>query len=554
MKIIIFLFLFYCINNFNSYGQFILEVNSLKAYTCMDSTVKFTAKVTDGLNPITDVDYKWSFGDGSPFESGLNLDTTKHAFTKGGGYIIRVDAIKGIDSDYFLYKFEVALTPNFSGTNSDRKDPFCLGQQVFLTGKIADSTWTYKMPDLKVEENPSLISNSVINQTKFDYRIFNKTQAIATALDIDTIGINLEHSNLSDLKIELVCPNGSFIILKDFGGPNKYFGEPIIGGNPDLAGIGYNYYWTNSPDFGTMNAASPSGSSLPSGSYAPEQTFDLLAGCPLNGEWILKITDNQAPDSGFVFLSQIKFESSLLPAKWEYKHTYSFPVWKGSGVSSTSSSGLATAIPQVYGNHRYTFNVKDNFGCPQDTSVYNTVEAPTFTTDSTSGPFNLVINFDNTTSWKADYIWDFGDGTNTGLGDTLSHTYTKEGKYWAHLTAITDDGCQDTAQSVLITVTIPPSSFEDIPNVFTPNGDGKNDVFKISESSAAGIETFNCWIYSRWGKKIAEWNSIEDAKIGWDGNFNGGQKASPGIYYYVLKAKGFDGIEYEKKGSVQLFR
>jgi len=552
MKIIIPLFFFLCLNSLNSYGQFALTVKSSKINACQDSSIQFVALI-NGIVPVDGVSFKWSFGDGSMDETGTNLDTVKHVFTNGGGHIIRVDASKDLDSDYSLYKFEVALTPNFSGTNSDLNDSICITQQIYLTGKIADSTWTYKIPDLKEEQIPALISNSVVYQSKFDYRIFEKTQTVGSATDIDTIAIKLEHSNLSDLKIELFCPSGSSIIIKDFGGSNKYFGEPVIGGNPEMAGKGYTYLWTNSPDFGTMNSAMPIGNSLLAGSYTPEQSFDMLIGCPLNGEWILRITDIQVPDSGFVFSSQLVFESSLMPESWKYKHSYSSKVWTGREVSSTTTSGLATANPDIYGRLKYTFKVKDNFNCPQDTSVYKFIEQVFFTTDSAKGPFPWKVNFANTNSWPSEYVWDFGDNTPLGSTDTISHIYEKDGIYTVKLTAISDENCQDTA-SVIITVTIPPSSFEDLPNVFTPNGDGKNDYFKISESSAAGIETFNCWIYSRWGKKVVEWNTIEEAKIGWDGNFDGGQKASPGVYYYIIKAKGFDGKEYNPNGSIQLFR
>ncbi len=562
MKQICFLLFFLSLNFFQAYGQFILQVKSTSIHSCKNDSVEFIALVIDGTNIINDVTFKWSFGDGTDFETGLNLDTIKHVFKKGGGYIIRVDASKGVESDYVLYQYEIALTPNFSGTNSDIKDPICLGQEVLLTGKVADSTWKYKIPNVNKETKPIVIHDKKTFQSNFDYRVFNKTQFLTAPGDIDSVGVKLEHNNLNTLKIELICPSGKNIVLKEFGGANKFFGEPVIGGNPTIAGIGYNYYWTNSPTFGTMNSASPAGISLPAGNYAPEQAFNMLAGCPLNGEWKIKISDSQAPDSGFVFTTQLSFNKVLLPVSWEYKHAYSSPVWRGSGVSTTSSSGLATAIPDLYGNHKYTYTVTDNFACKQDTSVYNSVEpaslsalvgASTSTSDSLKGPFPLTIKFDNTTSWKAEYLWDFGDKTETSVGDQVEHIYIKDGIYKALLTATTDDGCKDTA-SVLITVTIPVSSFEDMPNAFTPNGDNKNDIYKISESSATGIETFNCWIYSRWGKKLAEWNTVEEAKAGWDGNFNGGQQATPGVYYYYLKAKGFDGREYEKKGSFQLFR
>ncbi len=555
MKIIISVVLFLSTFSLSTYSQFILEINSSKLNACQDSTVQFTAKVTSAGLPESDVNYLWSFGDESAEISGLNLDTVKHKFTKGGGFIIRVDADKGVDSDYALYEFEVALTPNFSGTKSDKPDPICLGQTAILSGQIADSTWRYQIPDLLKEAMPVEIVNTRVYQKIHDYRIFAENQTLLAASDIDSIGVELEHSNLNQIKIELICPSGNSIILKDFGGAVKYFGEPIIGGNPDLQGIAYKYYWTNSPVFGTMNSTIPAGNSLQEGNYTSEQSFALLSGCHLNGEWKIKISDNQLADSGFVFSIQLTFNSSLLPSEWTYKHIYSFPQWIGNGVSSTSGDGLAAATPTGRNNYGYTYKVNDNFGCPQDTIINVRVEPVTFTVSPTETEFGKPVDFENTTSWAVDYIWDFDDDSEFGEGSPTVHTYLTDGEFWAQLTAISAVGCQDTSERILIKVTIPKAKLESIPNVFTPNGDGKNDSFRIPAESMEGIKSLDCKIYSRWGKKVAEWNSVEDAEIGWDGNFGGGQKATPGVYYYVLKAEGFDGTVYDdKNGSFQLLR
>lgn len=548
MKFRISFFTFLFSISVNLFSQIsITSINSSTVNSCIDSVVQFSAVVSyGGTNPVN---YTWSFGDGSGDESGIDMDTINHTFTDGGGYIIRLDVNDGIDSDYFLLNYKIALEPNFSGTNSDREEPICLGQQIFLTGKVNDSTWVYEIPDENIEENPVLTSDANPYTAEFDYRIFTKSQTITSATDIDSIGINLEHSDLSQVKIELSCPNGTSIVLKDFGGASgKFFG------NPNGTGSGFDYYWTNTPDNGTMNSIVPAGASLLSGTYTPEQSFILLAGCPLNGDWKINVTDNQSNDSGYVYKTLVIFEPSLLPGKWEFKHTYSSPEWLGSGVSTTSGLGLATAIPVAHGNHRYTFKVKDNFGCRQDTSLINTVEAVTFTTtpDSLTGDFDFLVTFNNTTSWATDFLWDFGDDTETSLEENPSHTYEKEGIFKAIYTAGTDDGCNDTV-SVLVTVTVPEYVLDNLPTAFSPNNDLKNDFFKLENGT--GIKTLECVIYSRWGKKVAEWNSVEEAtETGWDGRTLDGQEASPGVYYYYIKTVGFNDEVKSAKGFIHLFR
>lgn len=69
-----------------------------------------------------------------------------------------------------------------------------------------------------------------------------------------------------------------------------------------------------------------------------------------------------------------------------------------------------------------------------------------------------------------------------------------------------------------------------IPNVFTPNGDGINDLFFIT---ASGLTEFNLIIVNRWGELMFE---TDDPNEGWDGTFNG-NKCSEGVYFYSMKAK-----------------
>jgi gliding motility-associated-like protein len=87
-----------------------------------------------------------------------------------------------------------------------------------------------------------------------------------------------------------------------------------------------------------------------------------------------------------------------------------------------------------------------------------------------------------------------------------------------------------------------------IPNVFTPNGDNTNDVFKPITKN---IETLQCTIYNRWGIQVAE---LKEPSQVWDGRNTAGMQCTAGVYYYVLTAKGTDGKEYEEKGFVQLIR
>lgn len=82
-----------------------------------------------------------------------------------------------------------------------------------------------------------------------------------------------------------------------------------------------------------------------------------------------------------------------------------------------------------------------------------------------------------------------------------------------------------------------------VPNVFTPNGDGMNDEFRVAYRS---IREFHCWIYNRWGHLVYSW---DDPAKGWDGTING-RPAPEGAYYYVIRALGTDAATNEYMNKI----
>jgi len=86
------------------------------------------------------------------------------------------------------------------------------------------------------------------------------------------------------------------------------------------------------------------------------------------------------------------------------------------------------------------------------------------------------------------------------------------------------------------------------PNIFTPNNDGQNDVFKIQ---ASNIQTMNCSIYDRWGGRVWELKNPDES---WDGHNQTGIPCNDGVYFYILDAMGEEGKAYHQTGFVQLIR
>ena len=175
----------------------------------------------------------------------------------------------------------------------------------------------------------------------------------------------------------------------------------------------------------------------------------------------------------------------------------------------------------------------------------NEIDRPSEAT-SIKGSAPLVIQFlANANEPVAEYYdWKVKRGSDLLVQRSeKEHRYTFEdaGIYDVTLNVTNTAGCSDTA-SFRIEVSI--SSLR-VPNVFTPNGDGKNDEFRVAYRS---LLTFSGHLYNRWGRKVFAWT---DPQKGWDGTING-QPASPGVYFYVIQAEGSDGVKYRLKGDVTL--
>ncbi len=86
-----------------------------------------------------------------------------------------------------------------------------------------------------------------------------------------------------------------------------------------------------------------------------------------------------------------------------------------------------------------------------------------------------------------------------------------------------------------------------VPNAFSPNGDGHNDVLKVN---GICLETLTFMVFNRWGEKIFETN---DQANGWDGTYKGDEMGT-GVYVYRLEGKGYDGKAFSSKGNITLIR
>jgi|GEM_PF-1037811 len=181
--------------------------------------------------------------------------------------------------------------------------------------------------------------------------------------------------------------------------------------------------------------------------------------------------------------------------------------------------------------------------------IYNKEPLAFISANPVSGNAPLTVNFNNT-GYASSVQWDFGDGSAHDELAQTAHTFKTPGKYKVRLTA-TDKENKVFSDEIEVIVkddeSAVHSSVSEIQNVFTPNGDGYNDVFRIESSN---LSSLNVMIFDASGKMIYQWT---DPEGGWDGQAKG-KTADGASYYYIIEASGKDGKAYRFKGTVRLIR
>lgn len=171
----------------------------------------------------------------------------------------------------------------------------------------------------------------------------------------------------------------------------------------------------------------------------------------------------------------------------------------------------------------------------------NEVDRPTDATALT-GSAPLEIYFEsNPTPAVRFYDWRIYRGSEliaTRLDEAVRYTFSNPGQYRV-VSYVLGDKCPCNADdgdcerdSTVINISVPESQLL-VPNVFTPNGDGQNDEFRVLYRS---LREYHIWVYNRWGKLVYE---STDPSKGWDGMI-GNRPAAEGAYYYVIRALGTD--------------
>lgn len=206
------------------------------------------------------------------------------------------------------------------------------------------------------------------------------------------------------------------------------------------------------------------------------------------------------------------------------------------------SNGATSATIMVNQSGMYVVTANNACGSAAD-SVQVVISGPvaSFTADPPTGNAPLSVLFTSTSSNTSSLNWQV-NGSAYSV-PSFNHTFFQPGTYEVLLIASDDNGCSDTATFKVVVG----DQFEIfIPNVFTPNGDGLNDVFKVV---ATGVKDFRCRIFNRWGNEIFVW---EDVTQGWDGSSLFGGRAPTGAYVYIVEINSLSGETKTLYGWVTL--
>ncbi len=359
---------------------------------CPGDRVFFNGK---GLYPQNGVAYQhsdltssfeWNFGDGT---TTLGPNVSK-VYNNSGGYVVQLtikDQMGCKNTNFLSQRIRVAPRPDFDLSTYQSK--ICAGDTLHLNAMVNDKdslhtvsvtsgNASFQTQGVRSDSLPLPDGNGASYSTSISFNNFAPGQLLTDINDILGIWVNMEHSWMRDLQIEIACPNGSSLLLHNHAG--HIGGEVFLGvpyeadeGFPvPIPGLGWDYGWSPNPDYNYTwinyaNTFSPH--TLPAGTYMAAEDWSKLLGCPLNGEWTIKVTDLWAIDNGYIFSWAIEFDPDLYPLVETFSPDLVNWGWNNHPSIYNLTTDSLDASPFNAGQVTYTFTVQDTFGCNWDTTV-----------------------------------------------------------------------------------------------------------------------------------------------------------------------------------------
>ncbi|MBK7763129.1 MAG: gliding motility-associated C-terminal domain-containing protein [Bacteroidetes bacterium] len=468
-------------------------------YTFMQDTLIFGASFTDTMRQI----------DLFAFQDGLNEGTE---FIK----IYVLSGCSAIITDSITIEIRDSLS--FSLLNLDTA--ICLGNSVVINGQV-DSGITMIWTPTNGVLDPTIL-NTIISPTNFGTQYYMVTGTYATCTPVS------KGFTITTDPIPVIDPLPDYEICE---------GEQIQINAIVNPAFNYNVSWTPSTDLQNTNGYNP----IFIGTTSQNIDFTVTspnAGCTATDQLHVEVWPFAA--------GSIKEDTLICNGEpvqlWVAGGTGNFLWYPATNLSCDSCPNpIATGL----GTTTYYAILLEPHGCQDTLDVIVSIQPP-FT-------MNLLNN--DTTIYMGESVQLMVEGNapflywspTEYLGFTQSNdpvatplediTYTVTGVSLMH-------GCPQT-DSVRITV-IMQNVF--VPNAFSPNDDGLNDVFRITARKLINVQEF--MILNRWGNVVF---STKDIRQGWDGKYKG-IKQDAGVYYYMIRVAYPNGTSEFIKGDLTLLR
>ncbi|MBN4071312.1 PKD domain-containing protein [Crocinitomix catalasitica] len=504
-------------------------------------------------SPGTITSWSWNFGDGG---TSTATDPT-YNYTGPGTYTITL-IVTSTDGCVANFNMPIIMTAEPDITII-QNDPTCFGFSdgsftVLVSGGSGGASATFVITDASstvINVGGSNAVNSLVAGTYTWDVDDGGCSATGTVVIVDPLAMVI------DLDITNVLCNGDLT-----GGV-----EVDTVDNHQGAWANVSYVWSSGPP-GGVGITSVTG--LPAGQYTLDLTDEF--GCAASIDFMI------LEPTPLVF-SEIGYE----PA---YCRLYDYQVGNGQiyaaatgGVPSYSylwtedgSVPLNTSINTTWGGLNpgsYTMVVTDANGCILTQTVALDSVNPTAIFDISSAELNgqfqgtaeVCLDAVNNSLFFANILNPIADTSfwvsfdypndpytlyqNDDFFTVFDTCYDEGGEYLVCLKIQNKNGCED---EVCELITVYDALELTPPNIFTPNGDGVNDVFTF-EFLQKGVLTFNCVIVNRWGVKMGE---INDIYTGWDGTDRSGSQCRDGVYFYVYSGTAENGDPFEGQGTIQI--
>lgn len=453
----------------------------------------------------------WNFGDGSPVSNSLN---PIHTYQQTGSYPVMLIAANGCGTDSIIdtVNVMVGVPPNAAFTSSQFNCSLILN---FTNQSSVSNTYLWDFGD-GFSDTASSPSHSYLNPGTYNVLLIASNNC-----DSDTISQQVQIIPIPQPEIMFSAIQQNCSLTVNFSGQISN---------------AISYYW----DLGDGSIDS---SLFVSHTYLSEGMYmvRLIAqGSCVSDTLIQEVNVISSPSAIAQFEYQTEFCSNKVNFLNQSDNSLSY-IWDF-GDSNTSNSFNPQHIYADTGYYMVRLIAENQ--CGVDTMTRLVVD--TFS-KAHSGFFHEQPRCDSKVQFYDEsinaisYHWNFGDGVISNSNNP-SHGYRNAGEYLVTLCVNRGTICADTTTLTIRTE----GPFEPqfyIPNCFTPNGDGLNEIFRIiSDNNCDG---FQLYIFNRWGEIVYESNDIY---LGWDGIVEG-NPVQEGVYCYLIK-----GVDFQKTGSVAVLR